>query len=128
MSVSAQDIAKMEHARKNARKEFYKALLEQFCRKIKTSVQLGQRECLLTVPVFLVGFPKYDLPTTVRYMCRQLERLGYIVNLVGPLDIKVWWKKPPVHQMLPEEVEEVELPSLVNLQKMASSLRKKPTK
>jgi hypothetical protein len=126
MSVSAQDIAKMEHARKSARKEFYKALLEQFCRKIKTSVQLGQRECMLTVPVFLVGFPRYDLPTTVRYMCRQLQRLGYIVNLVGPLDIKVWWKKPPAHQMLPEEVEEVELPSLVNLQKMASTLRKKP--
>jgi hypothetical protein len=61
-------------------------------------------------------------------MCRQLERLGYIVNLIGPLDIKVWWKKPPAHQMLPEEVEEVELPSLVNLQKMASTLRKKPSK
>jgi len=27
--------------------------------------------------------------------------------------------------MLPEEIEEVELPSLVNLQKMASKLRKK---
>ena len=81
MSVSAQDIAKMEHARKSARKEFYIALLEQFCRKIKTSVQLGKRECILTVPVFLVGFPRYDLSTTVRFMCRQLQRLGYIVNL-----------------------------------------------
>jgi len=122
MSVSAQDIAKMENSRKSARKEFYKALLEQFCRKIKTSVQLGQKECVLTVPVFLIGFPRHDLPTTVRYMCRQLHRLGYIINLIGPLDIKVWWKKPPIHQMLPEEVE---LPSLVNLQKMASKLRKK---
>jgi hypothetical protein len=125
MSVSAKDIAKMEHSRKNARKEFYTALLEQFCRKIKVSVQLGHRDCILSVPVFLIGFPKYDLSSTVRYMCRQLQRLGYIVNLAGPLEIKVLWKKPPVHEMLPEEIEEIELPSLVNLQKMASKLRKK---
>jgi hypothetical protein len=125
MPVSAQDIAKMEHAKTNARKEFYKALLEQFSRKIKASVQLGNKHCVLTVPVFLIGYPRYDLPTTVRYMCRQLERLGYIVSLIGPLDIKVMWKKPPAHEMLPEEIEQIEMPSLVNLKKMASKLTKK---
>jgi hypothetical protein len=105
MPVSAQDIAKMEHTRKSVRKEYYRALLEQFSRKILASVQLGKKDCILTIPVFLVGFPKYDIAVTVQYMCRQLQRLGYIVNLIGPLDIKVRWKQLPVSEMLPEELK-----------------------
>jgi len=125
MPVSAKDIAKMEHTRKSVRKEYYKALLEQFSRKILTSVQLGKKDCIVNVPVFLVGFPKYDLATTVQYMCRQLQRLGYIVDLMGPVDIRIRWKQLPVSEMLPEEIEEIEMPSLVNLKKAANRIRKK---
>ena len=125
MPVSAKDIAKMEHTRKSVRKEYYKPLLEQFSRKILTSVQLGKKDCIVNVPVFLVGFPKYDLATTVQYMCRQLQRLGYIVDLMGPVDIRIRWKQLPVSEMLPEEIEEIEMPSLVNLKKAANRIRKK---
>ena len=62
---------------------------------------------------------------TVVYMSRQLTRLGYIVNLVGPLDIRVQWTKSNLETEL--EKEEIEpgvyLPSLVNLKKTAQSIR-----
>ena len=123
---TAKDILAREKKKGEAKKEYYKALLEQFCRKIRSSVELGHREAIVTVPPFLVGYPKYDLPTTVTYMARQLARLGYRVELIGPLDLRVQWK----YSTRPEQDEESEmsdpvtfLPSLVNLQKTAQKLR-----
>ena len=114
-----------EKKRGAAKKEYYKALLEQFSRKIKHSVELGKKDALLTVPSFLVGYPKYDLTTTVVYMSRQLGRLGYKVELVGPLDLKVTWRH--THPEQDEAVETADpvtfLPSLANLQKTAQKLR-----
>jgi hypothetical protein len=123
--ASAKQMVAAEKKRGLAKKEYYKALLEQFSRKIRSSVELGKREAILTVPSFLVGYPKYDLASTVVYMSRQLTRLGYNVVLVGPLDLKVTWRNTR-----PEQDEEAEtadpgifLPSLVNLQKTAQKLR-----
>jgi len=120
---SAKDILATEKKRGSAKKEYYKALLEQFCRKIKHSVELGKKEALLTVPTFLVGYPRYDLATTVIYMSRQLSRLGYNVVLVGPLDLKVTWRRARPEEDQEEAEPAVVLPSLVNLQKTAQKLR-----
>ena len=123
--LSANQVVQSEKKRSAVRKEYYKALLEQFSRKIKHRSELGFQEALLTVPPFLIGYPKYDLATTVVYMTRQLERLGYRVELAGPLDLKVEWR----HRNVAEE-EHLEttdpntyLPSLANLQKTAQKLR-----
>jgi hypothetical protein len=126
MALSAKQLVASEKKRDLAKKEYYRALLEQFCRKIKVASELGDRFAILTVPPFVIGFPRYDLSTTVGYMCRQLQRLGYIVNLVGPLDIRVQWTKAAAldSEMEKEEVDPgTYLPSLVNLKKTAEKLR-----
>jgi hypothetical protein len=122
---SAKDIVAAEKKRASAKKEYYKALLEQFSRKIKHSVELGKKEAIVTVPTFLVGYPRYDLAATVLYMTRQLSRLGYRVELVGPLDLKVTWRQTKLDDEVDAEISEpnVFLPSLVNLQKTAQKLR-----
>jgi hypothetical protein len=123
--ASAKDILAAEKKRGAAKKEYYKALLEQFSRKIKHSVELGKKDALLTVPTFLVGYPKYDLAATVVYMSRQLGRLGYKVELVGPLDLKVTWRNTRLDQDEQAETSDpvTFLPSLANLQKTAQKLR-----
>ena len=119
--ASAKDMLAAEKKRGSAKKEYYKALLEQFSRKIKNSVELGKKEAVVTVPSFLVGYPKYDLASTVVYMSRQLTRLGYKVALVGPLDLKVTWRNTRPEQDDDAEMADpgIFLPSLVNLQKTA---------
>ena len=123
--ASAKEMIAAEKKRAAAKKEYYKALLEQFSRKIKHSVELGKRDALLTVPTFLVGYPKYDLAATVVYMSRQLGRLGYKVEMVGPLDLKVTWRHTHPEQDEAAETSDpgIFLPSLVNLQKTAQKLR-----
>jgi len=122
--MQASEIIALEKKRKDVRKETYKAMLDQFSRKIKTSSELGYDHAILKVPPFMVGFPKYDLSKAVTYMSRQLTRLGYIVQIVGPLDIKVRWKST-LHIEKEKEVHESGdyFPSLINLQKTAQKLR-----
>jgi len=122
--LSVQDLAKLDKVRQNIKKEIYKSILGQFSRKIKARFDLGDKSTVLTVPPFVVGFPRYDLPTAVRYIGRQLGRLGYRVTMVTPTSYEVSWDK-----MKPaEEVEtiepEFEFPSLMNLKKTADRYKK----
>ena len=126
MSLSAKQVVASEKKRENAKKEYYKALLEQFCRKIKVASELGKKEAILEVPTFLVGFPKYDMAQTIMYMARQLTRLGYTVSVAGPLTLKAqWYKASNLETELEKEVADpgTFLPSLANLQKTANQLR-----
>jgi hypothetical protein len=126
--MQAKEILAREKKKTDVLKQTYKAMLEQFSRRIRTSSDLGQKMSILTVPPFIVGFPKYDIAKAVMYMCRQLDRLGYTVNLVGPFDIKVEWsaKKTPVDdEMIEEAVPDMYFPSLVNLHKAAGKIRVK---
>jgi hypothetical protein len=79
----------------------------------------------LTVPPFVVGFPRYDLPKAVKYLCRQLQKLGYTVDMSGPVTFRVRWDRRS--KAAQEEAADDEpldlLPGLVNLQKMAQKIR-----
>jgi len=103
----------------------YRTMLTQFCRKIRTSYELGHKEAIVTVPPFIVGFPKYDMARAVMYMARQLQKLGYLVDMVGPVSLKVQWTK--FNNEIEDSGVETEpmdiLPGLVNLQKAARKLR-----
>ena len=119
-------MAALEKARQNVKKETYKAILEQFSRKIRTSHELGHKDAVLTVPPFVVGFPRYDLPKAVKYLCRQLQKLGYTVVMIGPVSCRVRWDGHKTRATVEPETEDTPfdlLPGLVNMQKMAQKLR-----
>ena len=128
MAISAKQIAETEKKRNSTKKEYYRALLDQFCRKIKTASAMGTRSTIVTIPPFMVGFPKYDLATTVVYMSRQLIRLGYKTEFIGPLDIHVRWGS--VRAPLVQETDQgPELPTLTDLHMLANKVRSsKPRK
>lgn len=127
-AISARDIANREKAKQTAIKEMYRAMLTQFCRKIRTSYELGNKEAIVTVPPFIVGYPKYDMARAIMYQARQLQRLGYLVDMCGPFSLKVRWKKAPADAPSDPEFEAEPLdilPGLVSLQKTAQKLRRK---
>lgn len=124
--LTAKEMAALEKARRDVKKETYRAILDQFSRKIKNSYELGQREATLTVPPFVIGFPKYDIAQAVRYLVRQHQLLGYQVAMTGPFSFRVRWHVP---QPVKDDVDPVIegpvdlLPGLVNLQKAAQKIR-----
>ena len=124
--LTAKEMAALEKARQNVKKETYKAILEQFSRKIRTSHEIGHKDALLTVPPFVVGFPRYDVAKAVKYLCRQLQKLGYSVVMVGPVSYRVRWDRAKTRAAAEPEAEDTPfdlLPGLVNMQKTAQKLR-----
>jgi len=125
--VSVKDLAEKNRVRVDIKKEIYKSILGQFSRKIKARFDLGDKQTVLTVPPFVVGYPRYDLGEAVRYIGRQLTRLGYRVNMVGPTSYQVSWEKLKEKEPITEEVVEPEFafPSLMNLKKTAEKYSRK---
>ncbi len=122
--LTIDEIHKIEKNRNEIKKEIYKKIYEQFSRKIKNSVQLGQKNVILQVPNFLVGYPTYDVPKAAKYLMRQLINGGFSVTILGDRDIHVSWskkEKQQQHREIPQQPDDQhDIPSLVNLKKLAS--------
>mgnify|MGYP006278957623 FL=1 len=122
--LTAREVADMERTRRNVRKETYRAILEQLCRKIRAASVKGQKSALLSVPPFVLGYPPFDVTQAVTYITRQLENLGYQVYRQGLVDLEVTWfvKNKQKEFEIIDHGDDI-LPSLVNLQKTANMIR-----
>jgi hypothetical protein len=120
--ISAKEIAKKEHERSMVRKNTYRTILEQMCRKIRSACERNIRFAIVSVPPMVIGYPPYNIPHAVKYIERQLKRLGYTVMQVGVVDFQVTWKTCPEIDEIIDHGDDI-LPSLANLQKTAKRIR-----
>lgn len=123
--LNINDIIEIDDKKKKIKKEIYTKIYHQFSSKIKQCVELGHKQVFLTVPVILIGYPVFDRNAAARYLTRQFERAGFIVQLIADYDIYVSWdiskkKKQPAME---EEEDVIDFPNLVNLKKMANKYR-----
>lgn len=124
--LSVDDIHKIEKQRTDARKEIYKKIYEQFCRKIKQCVELGESQAFLRTPSYLIGYPTFDRGKATQYLKRQLELGKFDVTKISDIDLYVSWKKRvscKTDRAKPDEEEDV-FPTLMNLKKAAAKYRK----
>jgi len=119
--LRAQEIQQIETHRRNIKKETYKHILETFDKKIRSCVNLGISHVLLEVPSFVFGYPFFDHDAATVYLKRQLENLGYKVNRTGFV-LVVSWSRGLAAPKKPEVEPEDDLPSLMNLRKIASKI------
>lgn len=134
--INVHMIQKIEDSKRQIKKEIYKKIYEQFNRKIIASVQCNQKQVLLQVPSFLLGYPTFDVRSAAVYLKRQLENAGFTVEYLSTTSFHVSWvpkqSKGPSgssgHAVLPEyenqqTIEDQDFPSLVNLKKIANRYR-----
>ncbi len=123
--INARDIAKIENKRKEIKKEIYTKIYEQFSRRIRQTVELGQKHVFVNVPSFLMGYPTFDRDKALEYLTRQLERAGFVATQTGSYEILVTWNSKKNTEEPPEEEPTFdELPTLMNLKKAASKYRR----
>mgnify|MGYP003327610778 CR=1 FL=1 len=132
MPITINDVRAVEEKRKQAKKEMYTKMYEQFSRKIKHCVDNNQKSVTLTIPQFILGYPRYDINAARRYMERQLRLSGFSVYQVGYDGIFVTWVKPNKtnthrkpepsgHQHV--ENDDDSISNLINLRKLANKYR-----
>jgi hypothetical protein len=126
--INARDIAKIENKRRELKKEIYKRIYEQFSRKIRQTVELGQKQVFLSVPSYLLGFPTFDRTKAAEYLKRQLERAEFVVVKTGEYELHVTWntksQSQSQNQREPEQPAFDEFPTLMNLKKAANKYRR----
>jgi hypothetical protein len=123
--INASDIAGIEMNRKKNKKELYKKIHEQFCRKIRHTVELGGKCVFLRVPAVVFGFPTYDRPQACTYLKRQLELSGFNVRTLSSIDLYVTWGSSKRTNKTSSTIvsDDSDLPSFINLKKMANKYR-----
>lgn len=118
--ISVKEIHEIENKRKKIKKEIYTKIYEQFCKRIKMSVEFGTRHTELTVPTFLMGYPTFDQVQAAVYIRRQLLNAGFVVRDISPTEFRVSWGVRSSHPKPPPLGKSEALPSLINLKKLAS--------
>ena len=125
--ISINDVTRIDEKRKQIKKDIYIRIYEQFSRKIKQGVEMGNKQLFLTVPMFVIGYPTFDRPAACRYVARQFQLSGFDVRLVSEYDIYVSWVVPKKKKEKRVESEEPDFPDLMNLKKMADKYRTRET-
>jgi hypothetical protein len=133
--ININKIRQIEESKRQIRKEIYKKIFEQFSRKIQVSVDAGQKQTVLQVPEFLIGYPSYDVIKAAVYLKRQLELSGFQVSEISMSTFHVAWfiKRQKVSEPLPPRYPEPpsfsdeQLPSLINLKKAAKRYSTTPS-
>jgi hypothetical protein len=118
--ISVKEIHEIENKRKKIKKEIYTKIYEQFCKRIKMSVEMGTKYTELAVPTFLMGYPTFDQIQAAVYLRRQLLNAGFVVRNISPTEFRVSWGVRSSHPKQPPPEEPEALPSLINLKKLAS--------
>jgi hypothetical protein len=126
--INIAKIKKIEESKRQIKKEIYKKIFEQFSRKIQVSVDANQKQTILQVPNFLLGYPSYDIEKAGVYLKRQLELSGFKVESISPAMFNVSWyttrevvhqPKSYVYDPAPPSFSDEQFPSLINLKKAA---------
>ena len=122
--LSINDITKIDEKRKQIKKEIYTKIYEQFSRKIKQCVELGHKQVFLIIPSFVLGYPTFDRIAAARYIMRQLQLGGFIVQHVNDHELYVSWYTRKKKKEKLAQSEEEDFPNLMNLKKMADKYRR----
>jgi hypothetical protein len=131
--LDIREIEKIDHEKKEKKKELYTKIYEQWERKIRAAVSLGHQKFLfLQVPRMVLGFPSFDRAKAAKWLARQFEKGGFVVQLVGTdgQEVYVSWdvkKKKTTKKPEPAvpNFDDMEFPTLINLKKAADKYRKK---
>ena len=128
MALTIQEIQRLDEKRSKIKKEIYTRIYDDCCRKIRSAASLGETQVFLKLPTFLFGYPTFDIVKASKYTKRQFEHGGFsVVTISDPDELYVSWKQPksstPPPTIVPQE-EDVTLPNLMNLKKLANKLRK----
>tara|TARA_B100000401_G_C52812500_1_gene724616 strand:+ start:906 stop:1289 length:384 start_codon:yes stop_codon:yes gene_type:complete len=122
--ISIDEISKITDKRNRLKKETYVKLYEQISKKIRQSVELGQKYVFVQVPSFVMGYPHFDRTKAVHYLIRQFEIGGFFVQHIGEFELCISWQPRRVKKE--EKIEEDDMedfPTLVNLKKTANKYR-----
>jgi hypothetical protein len=122
--ITIDEISKIVDKRKRLKKETYVKLYEQISKKIRKSVEIGNKYVFVQIPSFVMGYPHFDRRKANDYLIRQFKISGFMVQVVGEFEICISWRAKKVEKREEKPEEDFDdFPTLVNLKKTANKYR-----
>jgi hypothetical protein len=126
--INVNDLHREQENRNSLKKKTYEKIIEDLGRVIRNRSRLGQKECFLSVPAFVIGKPLYNIRQATKYVIYKMRKNGFEVYDGGSNEIYVSWRLPaerkadekPRHE--PDD-DDFMLPSFANLKKSANHVR-----
>jgi|TARA_B100001996_G_scaffold139013_1_gene105709 hypothetical protein len=126
--ISIDDISKIAEKRNKLKKETYTKIYEQITKRIRQSVDMGQKYLFAQIPSYVMGYPQFDRLKAMQYIIRQFQIGGFMVQVVGEYEICISWRPTKKNkyrgdQNTQEDESCEDFPTLVNLKKAANKYR-----
>ena len=125
--INVNELQKDQDNRNSLKKKTFDKILEDLSRIVKNRAKLGQKECFLSVPAFVIGKPLYNIRQATKYVIYKMRKNGFNVYDGGVNEIYVSWrpdsKKKTSRDVVSYEEDEFMIPSFVNLKKSANHVR-----
>lgn len=105
--MSLNEILQIERERILRERVVLTTVYDRMKNRINNTVRVKQKECIYTIPEFIVGYPLIDIPKTMDYLLTKLKKEGFIAMQLTPLDLYITWDPVKIRQ-LDEQLRAVE--------------------
>lgn len=89
--VSVDDIKKEKKKKNLFKKACFKHILELVNNKIILISKTEARQTYYEIPLFVIGYPTYEIEEAKNYICNKLEKKGFKVFFLNPNIILINW-------------------------------------
>lgn len=89
--MSLIDILQIEKERVRRERVVLNTIYDRMKNRINNAVRAKSKECIYTIPEFLIGYPLVDIPKTMIYIVKKLKKEGFIAVPLDQLNIYITW-------------------------------------
>ncbi len=89
--ISVKELKKMNNDKKKIKKECFKKILELINNKILLISKTEETSTWFEIPLFMLGYPTYDINECSSYLKLKLETKEFKVNFLEPNILLINW-------------------------------------
>ena len=89
--ISVKDLKEISEKKKKIKKECFKKLLELVNNKIILISKTDQTSTWFEIPLFMLGYPNYEIKECSDYIIKKLKENEFKVNFLEPNILLINW-------------------------------------
>jgi len=84
---------KVKRERDIIQKKTWHKIFLMCIRKIELANKIFEEECFFEIPDMIIGHPKYNIDDVIKYLVKNLKKIGYYLEVYQPNIIYINWNE-----------------------------------
>jgi hypothetical protein len=90
-NINILELHRKINAKKALQNEIYETILSKCHKRIELITDNQKMNCFFDIPIFIIGFPLYDLNKCVEFVMNALIKNGFLVKYYFPTYLYISW-------------------------------------